>query len=74
MAKDEETTTTQEPKSPPVSPVELVWKGPSRPDGTPVRFFTGVPTRNLTKAEVNNLPKGLTAKRLVDSGLYEEKK
>lgn len=33
--------------------------------------FIGVPARNLTKAEIETLPDGITLERLLDSGLYK---
>jgi hypothetical protein len=48
----------------------LRWVGAMRPDGLPSRFFAGVPTRDLTAAELDDLPAGVTEKRLVDSELY----
>jgi hypothetical protein len=48
----------------------LRWVGAMRPDGLPSRFWAGVPTRDLTAAELDDLPAGVTEKRLVDSELY----
>ena len=52
--------------------VALKWAGTIKPNGRPAASFGGVPARDLTQAEVDALPDGLTVKHLVDSGLYKK--
>jgi len=48
----------------------LRWVGKMRKSGAPERFFAGVPSRDLTAEEVNDLDKEIAA-ALVASGLYQ---
>ena len=48
----------------------LRWVGKMRASGAPERFFAGVPSRDLTAEEVNELDKDMAA-ALVAAGLYQ---